>query len=448
METFEQMGNKMAGILKSGSEKFPFSNLGKTGEHAGKTGRLIGGPYEVGGILYVDVRTTSAQGESITLNRVKVQQNKSGMIEPLTANKAVNIYIPSEEALLKQDTSAMYISPSVDAPNYQNQAIPASVINKIDPESLKKSNNGVCLSMRQAQNELELRKRQLYQRDGLVMIQHPNSIASPGIVIDPNGKGSMTQFNKNGDKQEFSDQGLQVNAKSFDTTTSTLNRSNLAYGGLPGSEFTQVRDLIPTSNIFTPTLSHIPALSKIMFLIGTVRMIINVAKIAKEGLQELRRLQNEIRNLPEAPEEKTLKDSKEIGKIKQKQKLIALAEYLEKSGDTDRANEIKSQLDAINKAEAQERELKQKKRDNRQKAFDSIVADSANSIQGIKDKYLKEGGAGDTEMDQIIPATPGAGYRGIKPQIPVRGAIDQTVVSNNATNVESLFDPNPSTKRQ
>jgi len=447
METFEQMGNKMGGILKDAATKFPFSNIGKTGEHTGKTGRLIGSPYEVGGVLYVDVRTTTAQGESINLTRVKVQQSKNGIIEPLPANKQVTIYIPSEEALVKQETSSMYIYPSADIPNYQNQALPASVINKIDPNSLKKSNNGVCISLRQAQNELELRKRQLYQRDGLVMIQHPNSISSPGIVIDPSGKGSMTQYNKNGDKQEFSDQGLQVNAKSFDTTTSTLNRSNLAYGGLPGTEFTQVRDLIPTSNIFTPTLSHIPAISKIMFLIGTVRMIINVAKIAKEGLQEVRRLQNEIRNLPEAPEEKTLKDSTELSKLKQKQKLMALAEALELAGDNNRASEIRSQLDAINKAEAQEAQLRQQKRDNRQKAFDSIVSDAAGSVQGIKDKYLKEGGSGDRDLDQIIPATPGAGYRGVNPQIPVRGAIDQTVVSNNGTNVDSLFDPNPSSKR-
>ncbi len=447
MESFEQMGNKMSGILKSGANKFPFSNIGKTGEHTGKTGKLIGSPYEVNGILYADVITSTATGEKITLSKVKIQQQKNGIIEPLYANKSVNIYIPSEDTLIKQEVSSMYIYSAVEAPNFENQAIPASVINKIDPDSLKKSNNGVCVSLREAQNELELRKRQLYQRDGLVMVQHPNSISSPGIVIDPNGKGSMTQFNKNGDKSEFNEQGYQINAKSVDTTTSTLNRSNLAYMGLPGTKYTQVRDFIPTSNIFTPTLSHIPAVTKIMFMIGTVRMIINVAKIAKEGLQELRRLQNEIRNLPEAPEEVTKKDSTEISKLKQKQKLMALAEALELSGDTNRSTEIRSQLEAIEKVEAQEAKYKQQKIDNRQKAFDSIVADSANSIQGIKDKYLKEGGAGDEELDKLIPATPGAGYRGISPQIPVRGAIDQTVVSNNATDVDKLFDPNPSTKR-
>jgi len=279
---------------KSMTSSFPFTNLGSDNSSNSKRGHLVKTPYEENGQMYVNVRLIAERGKITIVNRVKLKEQNRGIIAPLSEGDPVTVTFPTPEALAKKEADSAVASRSDDHTLKENQALPASFARKMDSNSLIRGDNNVCLGYKQAQQNLAKMRASLQQKDSLVSIRTPKGgKSSSGLALSNDGQ--LAIFDKSGqNKQEMTAQGITQKAREIDSADSKRSRSNAAYGGLPAQE-TMMADMVPKSNVFMPTPTHIPHVTRIVMMIGLARAIIGVGKIAKEGLEAVKRLKDQVK---------------------------------------------------------------------------------------------------------------------------------------------------------
>lgn len=397
---------------------FPFPNIGKDNQEVKKKGVLVGSPRSVGGNLYVDVRTVTSNGQNVIIRSVRLQDNSQSMIAPLRAGDRVTMTFDSPDSFANRDsTRALASRATADSPN-ENQAIPASLISKIDQNALLRGNNNVCLGMKKAMNDLNKMRQNLAQKDSLVMIQHPRGgKSSSGLALSQDGE--LVIYDGSGkNKTEMKKDGMTFKGKEFDTTDSSRARSFSMYGGLPGQAST-LTDYIPKGNVFTPHVTHIPHVTKIVLMIGLARAMIAVGKIAKEGLQEMRQLRNTLKQAEEAEKaqrllslqqvldqslspgeraaalssvlgEKTFKNDKErLAALKNIERMKALIPVI--AGDGQISPQDEELLKAMISHEQKELKKAGSTKSARSKAFDQIAGQAGERAKGIVQKHVEQG---------------------------------------------------------
>jgi hypothetical protein len=378
----------------------PISLLGSSaGSEVRRTGTLRTDPYFINGILYVDVLTTNAKGQPLIVKEVKLQEQRRGIIAPIQAGTKVEIRFATQDAYQREDGTLCIASTAELSPQTSNQAIPANLLTKIDGKSLLKGANNVCLGMKQAFKDLKDRAAKLHEKDSLIVFQHPVGDRSSGVAISNAKDGVLSIFDRTGkNKTNIHDGGMDINVKDLDTKDSTRTRSHALFGGLPSQE-TFVADFVPKSNIFTPTPTHIPHITKIVTIIGMARAVITVGKIASEGLKEIRRLKAELDAVPDYPERSYYSDKDRVKKLNQTKRMSALTPLLQEQGII--SERSASDLNQLIKFEQSELNKRGSTKEPRNRAFERIAQESGKRAKDMIDSYTKEGGKGERELDNL-----------------------------------------------
>lgn len=276
----------------------PASNLGNSSNEIRKRGSLAANPYRINGVLYADVLIQTERGTPQIVKGVQIEDQNTGIVVPLSTGKSMDLVWPDTMSYTRFDPAVARALPSTETPLYENQAIPASILSKLDKNAFLKAENGVCLQMNEAARNLQELARKIHERDGMVVIQAPGVPKSGGIVIDNDQQGSITQFDHSGNKVAIQRGQFQQDVNAVNSKGSDRGRNHPQFGGLPAQE-TFVADYVTKSNIMMPTPTHIPWVSEIVFLFGMIRMLLAVGKIAKKGLRDLKDINRAIDTIGE-----------------------------------------------------------------------------------------------------------------------------------------------------
>jgi len=393
-------------------DNLPGSQVGQQSAPISKRGTLAGSPYRVNDVLFADIQIQSSKGTPEIIKGVQLEDQNTGIVTPLSSGRQMEAVWPNADAFQRGDNSGLRIKAGPSTPSFQNLAVPANLLGKVDKNALLKGLNGVCLAMNDEKRKLEELSKSLTQREGMVIIQQPFTTKSSGMAIDQSQTGSITQFDKAGNVVAIERGQLQTQVNSVNTRGADRGRNHPTFGGLPAQE-TFVADAVPKSNVFTPIPTHIPWVTEIVYLFGIVRMLFAVTKITKQGLKDLRDLQRAINSVGE--KEKVEAITKLVnGQELTDQDLQTLIGEQAQYTDKDRLNKLKKterikallpvlqDVGVINGTEAgnlqrlvsvEEAELKKKGASltARNKAFDQIATEAGMKAKAAVENYTKQG---------------------------------------------------------
>jgi hypothetical protein len=354
-----------------------------------KRGKLLNDPIEINGKLYGDATTTTSRGTPLIVSSVLITTSSRGTIAPIKMGDLVDITFENQRAWETGNPTHM-VPASIAAPT-TNQAIPANVVNRIDPSDLLKGDNNICLGLKKDMLDLKKMKTYIPSNKQLYVLQHPRNVDSGGIAIVDDAKSGVVQFDKHGNTTEVTQEGYIIKVRAIDTKDSERSRNMGPFGGMTGQE-TFIADYVPKSNILMPVPTHVPFLAKLMFTIGMVRALANAGRLAGNGLKELRKMRGQlaqVRRASEANEITYKTDRERINKAEELNRIKTAVAIMQKHGkiSPEEANTIKSYIDH-QAAELHERGSTKKSRNDE---FKKIVERAISQVPEIKEMHQNPG---------------------------------------------------------
>lgn len=245
-----------------------------------------------GGKLYIQVLTRDPySGNLKTLSNIEVRQFSNEIVTGISDDQQFDVYIPSYENYLANLTTGVFAVPNAESHVVQNESIPLPVKSKDYIGSMSNMVFNVCRDMNHAREQSDKHAGILTKRDDIVVLQGKKNGKSPGVLVHQQD-GSLYMFDATSKQYIAIDtENTKVRTNSLDIGTAKMERSTLAYAGLPQYE-NDMNDVMPQGTIVTPLPKTLPHIMRVLNTASNIASLMDFVDNCKTAVDELLKLKS------------------------------------------------------------------------------------------------------------------------------------------------------------